>query len=91
MKFEEKKLLCTGDLAADFSDFPVEAAKDADLVLCEFTHFDLQKCQALLRAIHPGKLVFNHVAGRNEAVFPEFSENFDYPMFVAKDGDEFEF
>ena len=91
LEAEDKKLLCTGDLAADFSDFPVEAAKDADLVLCEFTHFDLQKCQALLRAIRPGKLVFNHVAGRNEALFPEFSASFDYPMFVAKDGDEFEF
>ena len=90
LEADGKKLLCTGDLAADFSDFPVEAAKDADLVLCEFTHFDLQKCQDLLRAIHPGKLVFNHVAGRNEAVFPEFSASFDYPMFVAKDGDEFE-
>ena len=88
---EGKKLLCTGDLSADFSDFPVEAAKDADLVLCEFTHFDPENCRNLLGKIRPGKLIFNHVAGRNEAVFPEFSKNFDYPMFVAKDGDEFEF
>ena len=91
MEFDEKKLLCTGDLAADFSDFPAEAAKDADLVLCEFTHFDPEKCRDLLAGIRPGKLVFNHVAKRNEAVFPEFSRDFDYPMFVAKDGDEFEF
>ena len=66
------------------------AAKDADLVLCEFTHFDPENCRNLLGKIRPGKLIFNHVAERNEAVFPEFSKNFDYPMFVAKDGDEFE-
>ena len=67
------------------------AAKDADLVLCEFTHFNPEKCQNLLGKIRPEKLVFNHVAKRNEAFFPDFSKNVDYPMFVAKDGDEFEF
>ena len=28
---------------------------------------------------------------KKEAVFPEISKDFDYLMFVAKDGDEFEF
>ena len=91
MEAEGKKLVCTGDLAADLSDFPFEAAEDADLVLCEFTHFDPMKCIDIFRKIHPRKLVFNHVARINEAIFPEFSKLFDYPMFVAKDGDEFEF
>ena len=91
MEAEGKKLVCTGDLAADLSDFPFEAAEDADLVLCEFTHFDPMKCIDIFRKIHPRKLVFNHVARINEAIFPEFSKLFDYPMSIAKDGDEFEF
>ncbi len=91
MEFEGKKLLCTGDLSEDFSDFPVEAAKDADLVLCEFTHFDPEKCRDLLAGIRPGKLVFNHVAKKNEDYFPELAKQLNYPAAVAKDGDEFDF
>ena len=91
MEFDGKKLLCTGDLAADFSDFPVDAAKNADLVLCEFTHFDLMQQLDTFRKIRPGKLIFNHVAGRNEKLFPVFAEQLKYPAAVARDGDEFVF
>ena len=91
MEFEGKKLLCTGDLAKNFTDFPVKEAKDADLVLCEFTHMQAMQCIGLFKKIRPKQLVFNHVAGKNERVFPVFSKNFDYKMTVAKDGDVFEF
>ncbi|MBQ9336822.1 MAG: ribonuclease Z [Lentisphaeria bacterium] len=92
MEFDGKKVLFTGDLAADLSDFPVEAAKDADLVVCEFTHchyHEGKKPDALWK-IRPGLLVFNHVAGKNEACFPELAKQLNYPAAVAKDGDEFE-
>ena len=91
MEFEGKKLLCTGDLAKNFPDFPVKEAKKADLVLCEFTHLEAMKCVEIFKKIRPRKLIFNHVARKNERVFPEFSKNFDYPMVVANDGDVFEF
>jgi ribonuclease BN (tRNA processing enzyme) len=91
LEAEGKKLLCTGDLSADFSDFPVEAAKNADLVLCEFTHFDLMQQLDTFRKIRPGKLIFNHVAERNEKQFPVFAEQLKYPAAVACDGDEFVF
>ena len=91
LEFEGKKLVCTGDLSKDLSDFPVEAAKNADLVLCEFTHFDLMMCRETFRKIRPGKLVFTHVAKKNLELLPEFSRTIDYPVAVANDGDEFEF
>lgn len=88
---EGKKLVCTGDLRGSLVDFPFNAAEDADLLLCEFTHFDPMKQLEVFRKIHPRKLVFNHVATRNAQIFPDFSRLFDYPMFLAEDGDEFEF
>ena len=91
LEAEGKKLLCTGDLAHDCSDFPVEAAADADLVLCKLTHIRPDVGMAYWRRIHPRKLVFNHVAESYEKMFPEFSRQLDYPAAVAHDGDEFEF
>lgn len=91
MEAEGKKLLCTGDLAADLSDFPFEAAEKADLVLCEFTHYNPMKRLDVFQQIHPGKLVFNHVARANEEMFPQLAVKLDYPAAVAHDGDEFEF
>ena len=90
LEVEGKKILCTGDLSANFSDFPVEAAKNADIVLCEFTHFDPMKQLETFRKIRPGKLIFNHVAKRNEDMFPDFAREISYPAAVAHDGDEFD-
>ncbi len=86
---EGKKILCTGDLRNDLSDFPVEAAKDADLVLCENTHFLPIRHLDLFKSIKPGKLVFNHNAGRNTAQFEDVKKAVNYPVFIANDGDEF--
>lgn len=87
---EGKKLLFTGDLRNDLADLPIDAAKDADLVLCEFTHYVLSKHYDIFQKIKPGKLVFNHVATRNEKLFPDFVKVIDYPAVIANDGDEFE-
>lgn len=88
---EGKKILCTGDLAADFSDFPVEAAKDADIVMCESTHFNILDHIETFKKIRPKKLIFNHVGRLNEARYEEFQKQVDYPVVFAKDNDEFEF
>ena len=90
MEAEGKKVLFTGDLAADLHDFPTEAAKDADAVFCEYTHFNPFERIEYFKNIKPGKLIFYHVAGVNEAKHPEFAALLDYPSFVAKDGDIFE-
>ena len=90
LEAEGKKLVCTGDLSHDCSDFPVKDAADADIVLCELTHIHPEVGMKYFKQIKPGKLVFNHVAERYEKLFPEFLKELDYPAAVAKDGDEFE-
>lgn len=87
---EGKKILFTGDLRNDLADLPIDAAKDADLVLCEFTHYVLSRHYDIFQKIKPGQLVFNHVAGRNEKLFPDFKKVINYPAFIANDGDVFE-
>ena len=91
LEAEGKKLVCTGDLALDGSDFPVSAARDADICLCELTHFDPLKEIRRFQQIHPGKLIFHHVAPSLAALMPEFRSKVDYPIAVAEDGDGFEF
>ena len=86
---EGKKILCTGDLRSDLSDFPVEAAKDADLVMCENTHFLPVKRLDIFKSIKPGKLIFNHNSERNTAQFEDVKKAVNYPVFIANDGDEF--
>lgn len=88
---EGKKLVCTGDLALDASDFPIDAAADADLCLCEMTHFNPMREIRYFQRIHPKKLVFHHVAESLASLIPDFSPRVDYPVAVAKDGDEFDF
>ena len=88
---EGKKLVCTGDLALDGSDFPLDAARDADICLCELTHFNPLKEIRLFQQIHPRKLIFHHVTASLAALMPEFSSRIGYPVAVAEDGDEFEF
>lgn len=86
-----KKILCTGDLSCEFTDFPVEAAKDADIVMCESTHFNIMDHLKTFKKIRPKKLIFNHVGVRNERQHKKFAQEVDYPVVFAKDGDEFEF
>ncbi|MBR7130489.1 MAG: ribonuclease Z [Lentisphaeria bacterium] len=93
MELEGKKVLFSGDLAADFSDFPVEKAKKCDLVFCELTHFNLEKNIHLLQQISPEKLVFYHVHTPHQlpegaAKVMEKCAQLPYPVVIAADGTE---
>ena len=61
MELEGKKVLFSGDLAADFMDFPAEAARDCDLIFCELTHYKLDVALPVLQKVSPQKLVFYHL------------------------------
>lgn len=87
---EGKKLVYTGDLALDCSDFPVEAAANADICISELTHFDPIKEIKYFQKINPRKLVFTHVAESRAKLMPEFRKLIKYPVIVANDGDDFE-
>ena len=90
LRAEGKKIVCTGDLAADCSDFPADAAADADLCLAELTHYPLAQSLPYFQRIHPQKLVFSHVAQKRVEGFPCFAAELEYPAVIANDGDEFE-
>ena len=57
-----KKILYTGDLAADLGDFPAEAALAADLCICELTHARPEVMENKLRSLALRRVVFTHIA-----------------------------
>ena len=89
LEAENTRIVCTGDLALDGSDFPVEAAKNAALCVSELTHFDPVEHIQYFKQIKPQLLVFNHVAASLTGKIPEFCKQVGYPVIVAEDGDEF--
>jgi len=102
-KTEGKKILHTGDLYRDFSDFPaISADEHFDVCLCEATHYSPESARdALLRAKFD-KLIFIHIhdrwhndmrlrwgSVRHEGELLEYCRDYPYPCVVAHDGDEF--
>ena len=88
---EGKRVLFTGDLSSDFSDFPVSAADGCDAVFSELTHYPLEKAVPVLQTVHPKRLVFYHV--HNPYQTPEGEEKvrrlcsvLSYPSEIAYDG-----
>jgi len=60
---EGKSLFYSGDLADDFSDFPVQDILDkgADLCVCECTHYKRDIGARVMKGLPIKQLVFNHV------------------------------
>ena len=88
-----RKILLTGDLNRDFHDFPV--GTEADLVLCELTHYQLEKALPIFAGEKFGKLVFTHIGNawhgaEAEARFRDMVSILPYPAVIAHDGDVFE-
>lgn len=102
-KKENKKILHTGDLWLDFSDFPkIAAEEDFDVCLCEATHYKPDTAIPVLEKSRFKKLVFIHVADQwhvridaawnidnGEKRLLDFCSGLPYPVVVAHDGDEF--
>ena len=92
---EGKKVLFSGDLQADFGDFPVKKAEECDLIFCELTHFQLDKALPVLKMLTPEKLVFYHLhtpyqtpSGAMEV--QKKCAILNYPVLLAGDGDVIE-
>lgn len=89
-----KRIIHTGDLAADFSDFPKIARDEpCDLCICESTHFNMNAALDILKTCPIGKLVFSHVANRwhgdGEKQLLELIKDMPFPCAIAHDGDVF--
>jgi ribonuclease BN (tRNA processing enzyme) len=91
----DKRVVYTGDLRGDFSDFPEVAIKEpSDLCICESTHFEMKAALDILRKCPIKRLVFNHVGGlwhgEGEAKLQKLISTLPFPCEIAHDGDTFE-
>ena len=95
LEAEGRRIVCTGDLRADFSDFP-RAAREVpcDLCLCEVTHYRPEVALPVLMEAPIKRLVLNHVHnpwhGEGEKDLREILAPLPYPWDIAHDGDVFE-
>lgn len=90
-----KRIVFTGDLSADFSDFPAFAGSEpCDLCVCEMTHFPPEAALPTLMHSPIGRLVFNHIHdpwhGPGEARLRGIFADLPYDFHIAHDGDAFE-
>ena len=95
LEAEGKRLVVTGDLRSDFSDFPKEAfGGGADLGCCELTHYDLAAALPILAQAPVKKMVFHHIGNEwhrpgGAALFRQYCQKLPYPCVMAEDGEEF--
>ena len=89
-----KRIVYTGDLAADFSDFPkIVREEHCDICICESTHFNMNEALDVLKTCPIEKLIFNHVSnqwhGDGENKLIELIKDMPFPCAIAHDGDTF--
>lgn len=95
LEAENKKVMCTGDLSSDFSDFPgVLQTEPFDLCICEATHYSPHEALNTLKTALVKRLIFNHIHdpwhGEGENKLKEIYSSLTYPFDIAHDGDRFE-
>lgn len=96
LEAESKKILHSGDLRWDFSDFPQEAQTEHfDLCFCEATHYKPSDAVPVLKTAGFDRLVFIHIHNPWHGEDGERSllSNYvglPYPVSIAHDGDCFE-
>ena len=95
LEAEEKRIVYTGDLSADFSDFPQIAQQErCELCLCEVTHYNPLDAFPVFARSPIQRLVLNHVHdpwhGEGEKRLREILSGLPYPFDIAHDGDAFE-
>ncbi len=96
LEAEGKRVVCTGDLRGDFSDFPeIVQREPCDLCLCEITHYQPEVALPVLKQCPIKRMVFNHVHNpwhgkEGEAALREKFAELPFPWEIAHDGDVFE-
>lgn len=92
---EGKRIIYTGDLKYDFSDFPAVIINEpSELCICECTHFDMHEAHNILHKCPIKRMIFTHVAdkwhGNGENDLREIIATLPFPCEIAHDGNEFE-
>lgn len=91
---EGKKILCSGDLRGDFSDFPeIVQQEPFDLCICEATHYQPSSALPVFIKCPLKRLIFNHIYDdwydEGEKRLLDHYKTLPYPVEIAHDGDEF--
>jgi ribonuclease BN (tRNA processing enzyme) len=94
LEAEGKRIMYTGDLSADFSDFPgILKEKDYDLCICECTHYSPYDALPVLQKCRIKRIIFNHIHnpwhGEGEEKLKGIMSGLPYPFEIAHDGDGF--
>lgn len=89
-----KRIVYTGDLNADFKDFPESlVGGGCDLLICETQHYDLDAALPFLSSLSVKMMLFTHVADRwhgdGEILLREKISVLPFEVHIAHDGDEF--
>ncbi len=86
-----KRLLYTGDLAADLHDYPrVVTEEPFDVIISEGTHFDVNHCLDTLLRTQTKRMIFTHLYPTTQALLPQHMDRFPFRGQLAEDGMLFE-
>ena len=93
---EGKRLLITGDMRADFRDFPAAALAEPAWVLCESAHCEMEnmleklKCYPIRHLIFSHGSILWHTDPERRCRFNRLSARMPFACEMAKDDQEFE-
>jgi len=96
LEAEGKRVMVSGDLKGDFSDFPELGWEEpCDLCVCEVTHYDPAVAVPILAARPIRRMIFHHVhnpwhGDHGETRLREILAPLPFPFQIAHDGDVFE-
>lgn len=91
----ESRVVFTGDLKADFSDFPVQEFMGPAGCITECTHFPWERAVEVLRELPITRLLCTHIADRfqseaGEKEFEELCRALPFPAVLARDGGSYD-
>jgi ribonuclease BN (tRNA processing enzyme) len=83
----EKKILYTGDLDADFHDYPeIVFEEEFDAIVCELVHFNLRSNLEAICRSKTKKMIFTHLSPYQIPKILSVKERFPFPVYIAEDG-----
>jgi ribonuclease BN (tRNA processing enzyme) len=93
-ELEGRRIVITGDLKGDFSDFPIKALDaPCDICICEATHYDLDSALQILVNAPIRKLILTHIGDKwhdeGESRLRTWLNSLPYPSEIASDGAAF--
>lgn len=87
---EGQKILFTGDLRADFRDYPQAATEeDFDAIVCELTHCGAREIACRVADSRTQKMIFTHSFPGNSEQMLALADTLNFPIEIAQDGTEF--